>query len=302
MLSVEAVSHTYAGAPQPALCDLSLQVPDGGVYGLLGPNGAGKTSLISAIAGILHPDRGEIRLDGQLLASLRREDARAIALVPQDHAFYPMLTVRENLRFFAGILDFSAAGGRRRIDECLAFARLTQVADQRAEHLSGGLRRRLNLAIGLLGQPRLLLLDEPTVGVDPQSRHFLLESIAALPAAGTSVIYTSHYMEEVQAICRQLAILDQGRVLLAGPLDSLLCHDEAVIEIAGGELPAALCEQHGLAARAPGCYGLSRPDTAALAGLLASLAGAGIGLKRLHYGQQDLEQVFMGLTRRSLRD
>jgi ABC-2 type transport system ATP-binding protein len=303
MLSIDALSHTYPGAARPALCELSLNISGDGVYGLLGPNGAGKTTLISAIAGVLQPDCGEIRLDGQPLAGIRREDPRAIALVPQDQAFYPMLTVRENLRFFAGILDLSGATCAARIDECLAFARLQQVADQRAEQLSGGLRRRLNLAIGLLGRPRLLLLDEPTVGVDPQSRHFLLESIAALPAAGTRVIYTSHYMDEVQAICRHLAILDHGRVLLAGPLDSLLHNEETVIELAAGsELPAALSERHGAIPGQPGCYRLNRPGTAALAELLADLAAAGIVLERLHYGQQDLEQVFMSLTQRSLRD
>lgn len=302
MLTVDALSHTYPGSSAPALNELSLSIPDGEVYGLLGPNGAGKTTLISAIAGLLSPERGEIRLDGQPLAEVRRRDRRAIALVPQDHAFYPMLTVRENLRFFAGILDLDGAGQAARIDECLAFACLVQVADQRAEHLSGGLRRRLNLAIGLLGRPRLLLLDEPTVGVDPQSRHFLLESIAALPAAGTSVVYTSHYMEEVQAICRQLAILDQGRVLLAGSLDSLLRNQETVLEVAGGALPPLLCERHGLQPGEDNSYRLSQAGTASLAALLADLAAAGIALEGLQHGQRNLEQVFISLTRRSLRD
>ena len=172
-----------------------------------------------------------------------------------------------------------------------------------AETLSGGLRRRLNLAIGLLGEPRLLLLDEPTVGVDPQSRHFLLDAIAGLPASGTTVIYTSHYMEEVEAICQRLAILDQGKVLAAGTLGELLDSGEQTLELRlDRPLPEGLLNKYHAIPSGALDFGLFLPSTAALPELLAELATAGCEVRHLSLGRQNLEQVFMRLTRRSLRD
>jgi ABC-2 type transport system ATP-binding protein len=223
MLHIDGVSYRYSGCRrQPGAAGRFADIPSGGVYGLLGPNGAGKTTLISILAGLLTAAAsGQISLNGQPLAAARAANPRAIALVPQDYAFYPMLSVAENLRFFSAASWIWQATElkERKSTIAIAFARLEQVTGKRAEQLSGGLRRRLNLAIGLLGKPQLLLLDEPTVGVDPQSRHFLLDSIAALPAAGTTVIYTSHYMEEVEAICQRVAIIDQGQVLAEGTLE-----------------------------------------------------------------------------------
>jgi ABC-2 type transport system ATP-binding protein len=231
MLVIDGVSYHYRDAAAPALQTVSLNIPANAVYGLLGPNGAGKTTLISLLAGLLATTQGTILFDAQPLGAIRAADPRSIALVPQDYAFYPMLTVHENLRFFAGALGLSGKQLKARIESAIAFARLEQVIAKRAEQLSGGLRRRLNLAIGLLGEPKLLLLDEPTVGVDPQSRHFLLDAIAALPASGTTVIYTSHYMEEVEAICQKIAIIDQGQVLCEGSLSDILCSPEPVLEL-----------------------------------------------------------------------
>ncbi len=303
MLVIEGVSYRYRDAPQAALDKVSLNIPAGGVYGLLGPNGAGKTTLISLLAGLLRTAHGDISLDGRPLAQARAADPRAIALVPQDYAFYPMLTVAENLRFFAGALGLGGAENRQQVDAAIAFARLEQVTGKRAEQLSGGLRRRLNLAIGLLGRPQLLLLDEPTVGVDPQSRSFLLESIAALPAAGTTVLYTSHYMEEVEAICQRVAILDQGRVLSEGTLDDLLATADSSAEIELDQpLPAALAERYAATDLSHFKFGLFFRSTVEVARLLEELAEAGCTVRQLHVGRQNLEQLFMRLTRRSLRD
>ena len=174
---------------------------------------------------------------------------------------------------------------------------------KRAGELSGGLRRRLNLAIGLLGQPQLLLLDEPTVGVDPQSRHFLLESIAALPAAGTTVIYTSHYMEEVEAICQQIAIIDQGKVLTEGRLADILASPEPVLDITlDRELPGDIATRHAASTIGELKYALKLASTAELPRLLDELAATGCTVRQLSFGQHDLEQIFMRLTNRSLRD
>jgi ABC-2 type transport system ATP-binding protein len=303
MLKVDGVSYRYRDAATPALHDVSLAIPANGVYGLLGPNGAGKTTLISLIAGLLSAAKGCISLDGHPLAAARAANPRAIALVPQDYAFYPMLTVAENLRFFAGALGLNSHEIKVQSDAAIAFARLEQVTGKRAEQLSGGLRRRLNLAIGLLGQPRLLLLDEPTVGVDPQSRHFLLDAIAALPAAGTTVIYTSHYMEEVEAICQRIAIVDQGRVLAEGSLADILHDPEAQVEIElDRPLPEDITERYTATSLGRLKFRLSVRQPLALPRLLDELAAAGCTVSHLNYGQQNLEQVFMNLTQRSLRD
>ena len=303
MLQIDGVSYRYRAASSPALQDVSLNIPANGVYGLLGPNGGGKTTLISLLAGLLTAAVGRISLNGQPLAAIRATNPRAIALVPQDYAFYPMLSVTENLRFFGGVLGLQGAELKTQIEAATAFARLEQVVDKRAEQLSGGLRRRLNLAIGLLGQPQLLLLDEPTVGVDPQSRHFLLDAIAALPAAGTTVIYTSHYMEEVETICQKIAIIDHGRVLTEGTLDDILHSQESSLELHLAQpLPASIATLYEAMMEGDCKYRLKLPSTAALPRLLDELAAAGCSVRDLSLGQHNLEQVFMQLTKRSLRD
>ncbi len=303
MLRIAGVSYRYRDAPTPALYQVSLEIPGGGIFGLLGPNGAGKTTLISLLSGLLTANDGEISLHGQPLVAIRAANPRAIALVPQDYAFYPMLTVAENLRFFAGVLGLDGSELKNQCASAIAFARLEQVVSKRAEQLSGGLRRRLNLAIGLLGQPQLLLLDEPTVGVDPQSRHFLLDSIAALPAAGTTVIYTSHYMEEVEAICANVAIIDQGQVLAAGALADLLRSPEPVLDITLEQaMPENMATRYAAKLNGAQKYRLILPSTATLPRLLDELAAVSCSVREINFGQHNLEQVFMRLTNRSLRD
>jgi len=230
MLKVEGVSFRYAGGEEPVLRQLSIDVPAGGIFGLLGPNGAGKTTLISILAGQLRAE-GSVTVDGTPLEELRRREPASLGLVPQEFAFYPMLTCVENLRFFGAVQGLGGARLRERVDSVANFARIVNVMPRRAGELSGGLRRRLNLAIGLLTEPRILLLDEPTVGVDPQSRSFLLDSIRALAGEGRTLLYTSHYMEEVEAICDHVAIIDAGRVLRQGALAELLRDDAAVVPV-----------------------------------------------------------------------
>ena len=231
MLKVDRLSFRYSGSDEAALRELSLSIPAGGIFGLLGPNGAGKTTLISILAGQLRAAAERITFDGTPLEDLRRREPASLGLVPQEFAFYPMLTCGENLRFFAAVQGLGGERLRGRVAAVAAFARIENVLTRRAGELSGGLRRRLNLAIGLLTEPRILLLDEPTVGVDPQSRAFLLDSIRGLAAAGRTIVYTSHYMEEVEAICDHVAIIDAGRVLRAGPLAELLSDEAAVIPV-----------------------------------------------------------------------
>jgi ABC-2 type transport system ATP-binding protein len=304
MLEIRHLGYRYPHASSAALDDVSLAAQRGGVLGLLGPNGAGKTTLILHLAGLLALQQGEILIDGEPLSSVRARTPTRIAVAPQEYAFYPMLTVAENLACFAGAARLAGARRQLRIDACLALAQLERFAATRAEQLSGGLKRRLNLAIALLPEPELMLFDEPTVGVDPQSRAFVLDAIRTLARQGATVIYTSHYMEEIEAIADQVVILDHGRVLRAGSLDDLLAQDAMVLTLAAdGIAPAALAEllsrfgtleQLGERMR----LHLSAPPAA----VLAALDAAGARVRHAEFGRGNLEQLFMSLTRRSLRD
>ncbi len=216
-LMATGLVYRHPGQDPPALRGIDLRLHRGQAVGLLGPNGSGKTTLISLLAGLRQPQQGRIEI--------ATPDRRRVAWVPQETAFYPDLSCRENLSFFAAMLPGQRAESARRIDQAIASCQLGEFADRRARHCSGGVRRRLNLAIALLQQPQVLLLDEPTVGVDPQSRAFLLDRVRELVAAGTTVLYATHYMEEVSAVCSDIVLLDHGQVLAAGELDTLLRGD-----------------------------------------------------------------------------
>ncbi|WP_420478907.1 ABC transporter ATP-binding protein [Brevundimonas sp. FT23028] len=221
-MTVADVGFRHRGAARDALSGVSFTVAQGSCFGLLGPNGAGKSTLFSLLTGILPLQGGEITVDGLSL----RHDLKAVrdigALAPQDLAFYPDLTARENLSFFAGACRLSKAGWREQSAAAIETCRLQDLLDRRAETFSGGEKRRLNLAIALLNAPRVLYLDEPTVGIDARSRQTIIAAIAELKAQGVTVIYTSHYMEEVEALCDHLAVIDRGRVLALGAMEAVL--------------------------------------------------------------------------------
>lgn len=212
MIRISHLNFRYRGAEKgvAAIRDLSLDIPKGSLFGLLGPNGSGKTTLISILCSLLPCEAGKFSLQG------------APALVPQDYAFYPRLSVGENLEFFAGVQSIAAAESEARIAEVLSISGLTENRGKLAEKCSGGMKRRLNIAIGLLSRPNLLFLDEPTVGIDPQSRHFILQAVKRINRQGCTVVYTSHYMEEVEELCDEVGILDQGKLLCKGSLKKLL--------------------------------------------------------------------------------
>jgi ABC-2 type transport system ATP-binding protein len=311
LIEIAALTKKYPGADSPAVDGVELVIARGRVFGLLGPNGAGKTTLMSMICGLLAPDRGSIRFDGIDLARDGGVDHRRIGLVPQDLALYPTLTARENLAFFGGVQGLGGAELRRRIDWCLEAAGLEALADRRVETFSGGLKRRLNLVVALIHEPELLILDEPTVGIDPQSRRFIHDKLKALNAAGLTILYTSHYMEEVEQLCDELAIIDHGHIVARGTLDQILGRLRGgLIQIrVATPLPAGLHEQ----VRAlPGLRDvrldgslitlLSETPQETLAQVLALLRAAKHETSSVSLGPVNLEQVFLALTGTTLRD
>jgi ABC-2 type transport system ATP-binding protein len=205
-----------------AVEDVSFSVASGEVFGLLGPNGAGKSTTMNMLAGLLAPDSGTIQLEGTELGPDDRELRKAFGVVPQDLAIYPELTARENLNFFGRLYGISRALLKERIADALQRTGLSSRADDRSGSFSGGMKRRLNFGIALLHRPKLLILDEPTVGVDPQSRAHLLDCVRSLSTEGVAILYASHYMEEVEALCSRVAIVDHGCVLACDHLPTLL--------------------------------------------------------------------------------
>ena len=220
LLDASHLEKSYDGTP--AVVDVSFQVGAGEVFGLLGPNGAGKTTTMMMLAGLLRPDAGSVRIDDRLLDSANRELRMLFGVVPQDLAVYPDLTAGENLVFFSRLYGLRGRELKQRVQDTLESTGLTERAADRVATFSGGMKRRLNFGIALLHRPRLLILDEPTVGVDPQSRLHLLDCVRQLSREGIGVLYASHYMEEVQAICHRVGIMDHGRMLACDTLGALL--------------------------------------------------------------------------------
>jgi ABC-2 type transport system ATP-binding protein len=210
VIALRQLSFRYQGAGRDAIQGLSLDIAQGSLFGLLGPNGSGKTTLISILCGLLKAGSGQVSVDA------------VPSLVPQDYAFYPRMSILENLEFFAGVQGLRGSLAQERIAEMLRISGLEENLRKRAEDCSGGMKRRLNIAIGLLTKPKLLFLDEPTVGIDPQSRHFILQAVRQINRQGCTVVYTSHYMEEVEELCDEIGILDLGTLLCRGSLKKLL--------------------------------------------------------------------------------
>ncbi len=265
-----------------AVDDVSFEVAPGEVFGLLGPNGAGKSTTIAMICGLLAPDDGEIEIDGGAPSD---PDARlALGVAPQSLAIYDQLTARENLRFFGKLYALAGAELTNRCDELLEFVSLTDRATDRAGTFSGGMKRRLNLACAMMHDPKILLLDEPTAGVDPQSRNSLYEAVDQLREQQRAIIYTTHYMEEAQRLCDRVGVIDHGKMLETGTVDELITkhggNSSVVIEKTTGE---------------------ERVQTAEPLRVIESALGAGdaVGLR---VERPSLETVFLNLTGRSLRD
>ena len=298
-----------------AVEDVSFSVAPGEVFGLLGPNGAGKSTTMNMIVGLLAPDSGAVRLEGRELSPENRDLRQALGVVPQDLAIYPDLSARENLDFFGRLYGIKGRTLKQRINESLERTGLTGRANDRAENFSGGMKRRLNFGVALLHRPRLLILDEPTVGVDPQSRAHLLDCVRALSAEGVASVYASHYMEEVEALCQRVAIVDRGRVLACDNLRTLLSRMSADLCLHVSKPAAGFAEKlNGLGRLEPNTNGAAtivvsrnrvddaHPLNETLTRIIDLLNRSHVDLRSVQTNDANLERLFLQLTGSRLRD
>jgi ABC-2 type transport system ATP-binding protein len=329
--SGHAAGHDPAPRPEPGAVPLVLEVRDlhkrygdlvavrgvsfhireGETYGLLGPNGAGKTTTISMVCGLLASDEGEVTLDGTRIDVGATAAKAGIGYVPQELAIYPDLTAKENLQFFGRLYGLGGAHLRARISDVLELIGLAERANDRTDRYSGGMQRRLNIGIGLLHQPRLLLLDEPTVGVDPQSRNAILESIATLGREGMAILYTTHYMEEAERLCDRIGIIDGGEIRAEGTQKELVAligqRDTVHLALTGNVIAAsraagAVRGVASAAAKGDELEVLTQDAGRVLPRLLDAVESAGAHVRGVDIVQPDLEAVFLHLTGRALRD
>jgi ABC-2 type transport system ATP-binding protein len=292
-----------------ALAGISFEVAAGEMFGLLGPNGAGKTTLLSIVSCLVEASAGQACLLGRTLLPAARALRKEIGIVPQELALYGELTARENLHFFGQLYGLGGARLRTRVDEVLTAVALEDRADSRVDTFSGGMKRRLNLGAALVHEPRLLLLDEPTTGVDPQSRNRIFEEIRRVNRSGVTVVYTSHYMEEVQALCTRIGIIDHGRLIACDTVAALLRQMEGLIRIRVPQTTPRLRERikqlpnvrmtelNGQSLEVE-CWDVK----GTLLQLVSLLNELQLELTSLETEEPNLERVFLHLTGRALRD
>lgn len=239
-ISISGLLHQYKGADRPAVDHLELHIPKGAFYGLLGPNGAGKTTTISIISGILKPTSGAVSILGKDWKTDATAIKNSIGLVPQEIALYDTMTATENLRFFGKMLGLDSKTISKKADELMEAFGLSEHRGKQLQHYSGGMRRRVNLMIALLHEPEILILDEPTVGIDVHSRHMINTYLKALNKSGMTIIYTSHQLDETEKLCDQVCIIDHGKLLIEGRTSELISSDKSLhdlfIELTGKQL------------------------------------------------------------------
>ena len=294
-----------------ALDHFNLKIEKGEVFGLLGPNGSGKTTAINCILQLLTYDKGEIHLFGEPMKPTSYDLKRRIGVVPQDVAVFEELTVRENIDYFCGLYVSDAARRKGLVDEAIEFVGLRDYAKFRPRKLSGGLKRRLNIACGIAHKPELIFFDEPTVAVDPQSRNSILEGIQRLNAEGATVVYTSHYMEEVEQLCNRIMIMDRGESLAAGTKDDLvrMVSTGEKIEIEAPDLPGGALDALGglsfvrrVSHDGTTIHVLCDNGPHNLASILGVLQERAVVFGRVYSEPPTLNDVFLEITGKELRD
>jgi ABC-2 type transport system ATP-binding protein len=287
-----------------AVAAIDLDVARGEILGLLGPNGAGKTTTISMACGVVTPSRGSVTIAGISLTAEPFAAKAKLGLVPQDLAIYEDLPATHNLRYFGALYGLRGAELASRVAWALEVVGLTDRATEPARRYSGGMKRRLNIAAGLVHQPALLVLDEPTVGVDPQSRHHIFDTVRALKQRGMTVIYASHYMEEVEALCDRVAIMDGGALIALGTIAELVAAHAGpgiAVELTGDiDAAAQAAQRHGSVERTGSL--LRIVPASGVAPVIAAIEGAGAAIARIESQQANLETAFLSLTGHALRD
>ena len=309
LLQIQNLSKSYGEAP--ALDRFSLDMERGEVLGLLGPNGAGKTTLISILSGTLPGFSGSVTFQGKNLFSDRSLKNR-LGIVPQDMAFYEELSAMDNLLFWGGLYDISRSELKRRAEELLKSVELSDRAKEPVKRFSGGMKRRLNVAIGLLHSPDLLLLDEPTVGIDVQAKVSILEIIKRVGREGTAVIFTTHQLAEVEETCSRIAIMDHGRILAQGTLDELIktIGEKVIVRVEGEFSLSSFSEAIGsladdgveLISAADDIVSLGADDTDRIPKVMERLFSNNVQISDLKIHSPNLETVFLRFTGKSLRD
>ncbi len=308
-LRIEGVTKRYRN--NVAVDAVSLEVQKGELVSLLGPNGAGKSTLMDMIAGVIRPDQGDVWVMGHSLRRAPMAVRAALGVVPQDLALYPDLSARENLRFWGRMYGLSGARLARRTADLLEVVGLVERQRDRVETFSGGMKRRLNIAAALLHEPPVIMLDEPTVGIDPQSRRAILDYVKRLNDEGATVLYTTHYMEEAAELSDRIAILDRGRIIAQGTHEALTLivgeHDRVELELskAGIDGEAAFADLPGVlrvSAQDRRLELLANDGPTLLPGLFTRAAERGIAVRSVTLREPDLESVFLHLTGRALRD
>ncbi len=313
LVEVKNLVKRYTPSGPNAVDAVSFEIHEGEVFSLLGPNGAGKTTAISMISTLLKPTSGNVFVDGHDVQREPMAVREVIGVAPQDLALYHDLSAEENLRFWGEMRGLGGAELKREIDEKLALMDLTDRAKSRVKTFSGGMKRRLNLAVGLLGNPRLIMLDEPTVAIDPQSRRYILDYVKRMNADGATVLYTTHYMEEAQELSHRIGIMDHGKLIALGTLDELTQqvgeHETLILKLhqegGGATLAEALtvCEDVLQASASNGEVTLNvHSAQAALPLALGKATELGLSIRTVDIREPNLETVFLHLTGRALRD
>ena len=308
MLRIEHLSKTFDTIK--AVDDITLEVQKGEIFGLLGPNGAGKTTAISMIAGLLKPDSGKIVVDSMDLESNLRNIKKIMGVVPQDMAFYEELSAKENLLFWGKLQGVKGKILDERIDSYLKATRLLGRERDLLKKYSGGMKRRINLIIGLIHQPKLLLLDEPTIGIDIQTRLNIYSLIKEASSLGTTILYTTHNLQEAEELCHRIAIMDHGKILAVGTLEELIqiVGEKDIIIVKGkfsmdqGRDITALFKDATVLSLKEGKIMLSLEASKKMPLLLEEFFKQGIGIDDVAIKQPNLESVFLKLTGRELRE
>jgi len=309
VFQIQGLVKSYG--PVRAVDGVSFTVAKGELYGLLGPNGAGKTTIMSMLSGLLAPDEGRILFDAIDLAAFPLKVKAQLGVVPQEPALYENLSARENLQFWGGLYGLSGAALTAAVDRVLDLVGLRERAKDPVKQYSGGMKRRINLALGLVHAPRAVLMDEPTVGIDPQARLNILEAVKQVTASGTTVIYTTHYLEEVEQLCDRIAIMDHGKILAEGTLDELKARvgGRDVVTVRGSFDQAAVMPRLEamvgvqVTSIEPGRLVLSVEGSGrGSVEVLSRVLAPGLAIDGISIQPPSLNTLFLNLTGRELRD